>query len=263
MDITGDNIRYELNTKNKTAKVRDYINNPVDVIIPEYIEYENEKYKVTSIGDGTFYKCHNLTSINIPNSVTSIGDGAFSYCDSLTSISIPNSVTEIGDWAFRGCKSLTSITIPNKVTKIGNSAFSYCDSLTSISIPNSVTYIGDCAFAYVGLKLPKRYTEDGKLIAYKAFNVDMTCRDFQYEEGKKYELKGKIKCCNCGFHACTNPLDVFNYYWGTINKDIVIHEVYLSGDIDEHNSNSKVCSSKIEIGKRLTIKDINDIINSK
>jgi hypothetical protein len=127
-----------------------------------------------------------------------------------------------------------------------------------------VTYIGKCAFDNIGITLPKRYTEDGKLIAYKGFKANMTCRDFQYEEGKTFEIEGKIILCNSGFHACTNPLDVFNYYNGEIGKNIVIHEVYLSGDIDEDNEyNSKVCASKIEIGRRLTIKDINEIINNK
>ena len=173
-------------------------------------------------------------------------------------------VTEIGDWAFRGRRSLTSIDIPNSVTKIGYYAFKYCSSLTSVTIPDSVTEIGECVFDYIGMTLPKRYTEDGRLIAYKGFNADMTCRNFQYEEGKTFEIEGKIRLCNRGFHACTSILDVFNYYDGKIGEDIVIHEVYLSGEIDEdNNDDSKTCASKIEIGRRLSLKDINEIINSK
>jgi hypothetical protein len=92
----------------------------------------------------------------------------------------------------------------------------------------------------------------------------MTCRKFQYEEGKSYEIEGEIKCCNRGFHACINLLDVFNIYKGQIGTDFVIHEVYLSGDIDDDdNFDSKICASKIEIGRRLTMKDINEIINNK
>jgi hypothetical protein len=92
----------------------------------------------------------------------------------------------------------------------------------------------------------------------------MTCRDFQYEEGKTYEIEGEIKSCFRGFHACINLLDIFNYYDGRIGKDVVIHEVYLSGDIDDTKTfDSKVCSSKIEIGKRLSMKDINEIIKYK
>lgn len=51
--------------------------------------------------------------------------------------------------------------------------------------------------------------------AYKAFNKDLTCRGFQYEIGKTYEMKEKPIVCDRGFHACTKFDDVFNYYtWG-------------------------------------------------
>ena len=216
MEVIVENIKYKLDTVDKTAKVIGYIGEPIEVIFPEFIRYRFRKYKVTSIGD----------------------------------------------WAFWYCSSLTSITIPNSVTSIGEDVFNGCQSLKSIIIPNSVTEIGYRAFDFIGLTLPKRYTENGKLIAYKAFERNMTCRKFQYKEGKTYELEGVIKCCYRGFHACINPLDIFNYYAGQIGKDIVIHEVYLSGDIDEDNGDSKVCASKIEIGRRLTVKDINEIIEN-
>jgi hypothetical protein len=240
MEVIVENIKYKLDTVDKTAKVIGYIGEPIEVIFPEFIRCRFRKYKVTHIGD-----C------------------AFQGCESLTSITLPNSVTHIGDWAFDECGSLNSIVIPDNITSIGDCAFYNCISLTSITIPDSVTSIGDRAFYNIGLTLPKRYTEDGKLIGYKAFYCDMTCRNFQYEEGKSFEIKGKISLCEKGFHACTNPLDVFNYYFGKIGTDLFIHEVYLSGEIDEDNEyDSKVCASNIEIGRRLTVKDINEIINS-
>ncbi len=73
-----------------------------------------------------------IGSYIIPNSVTSIGNGAFRNCANLTSVSIPNSLTSIEYGAFYGCSGLTSVTIPNLVSSIGGAAFSGCSGLTSI-----------------------------------------------------------------------------------------------------------------------------------
>ena len=101
---------------------------------------------VTSIGDGAFDTCLNLSSITIPDSVTYIGSLAFFDCFSLTSISIPDGVTTIGELAFFQCSDLTSVNIPASLTVIDYSVFRYCSSLTSITIPDSITTIGDSAF---------------------------------------------------------------------------------------------------------------------
>ena len=47
---------------------------------------------------------------------------------------------------------------------------------------------------------------------YKVFNPDFTCRGFQFEVGKTYEHKGKLKICRSGFHFCREVADCFNYY---------------------------------------------------
>ena len=168
---------------------------------------------------------------------TSIGYRAFTDCNGLTSIKISNSVTNIGDYAFKNCGSLTYVKIPNSVTNIGDWAFSWCDGLTSVTI---------------GYKTYKKQTvTNGKCKAYKAFNYDMTCKDFQYEEGKTYELDNEPKLCNKGFHACLSLADVFNYYYGIIGKDIVVHEVRLKGVSNSNHSDSKVVAKKITIGKRI------------
>ncbi len=85
---------------------------------------------------------------------------------------------------------------------------------------------------------------------YKGFNKDMTCREFQYEEGKEYECEGKVKVCENGFHACERPLDCFEYY---NPAESVYHEVELDGDISESTDDTKVAASKIKVGARLNV----------
>ena len=118
-----------------------------DITIPSTVNYKNNSYAVTSIGDTAFYYCSDLTSITIPKGITSIGYGTFRHCSSLTSITIPEGVTSIGEKAFDDCEGLTSITIPEGVTSIGDRAFSYCSGLTSITIPKGVTAIGYRTFS--------------------------------------------------------------------------------------------------------------------
>ena len=50
-----------------------------------------------------------------------------------------------------------------------------------------------------------------KTISYKGMNQDLTCRGFQYEQGKEYEEEN-AELCESGFHACEYPLDCFKYY---------------------------------------------------
>ena len=132
----------------------------------EYLKSINMPDSVTNIGDYAFVGCESLTSINIPNSVTNIGRSAFCTCKSLNRINIQNGVTNIGKSAFSACKSLTCIKIPNSVTNIGNDAFSECSSLTNINIPNSVTNIGDYAFggceSLTNINIPKSVTTIGE-----------------------------------------------------------------------------------------------------
>ena len=169
-----EGLRYE-QLQDGSYAVSGYDGDSGEVLIP--LTWKGQP--VTTIGDGAFQGCTELTSITIPDGVTSIGRSAFSYCSGLTSIFvkegnskyvakdnclidastatlvlgcktsvIPNdgSVTSIGDWAFSGCTGLTSITIPDSVTSIGNGAFCDCSGLTSVTIGNGVTSIGNGAF---------------------------------------------------------------------------------------------------------------------
>ena len=83
---------------------------------------------------------------------------------------------------------------------------------------------------------------------YKGFNEDLTCRGFQYEEGKTY-TEGEADLCHKGFHACEDPLDCFGYYAPNSSQ---FREVVLDGISDLRGNDSKVCAKKITIGVRLS-----------
>ena len=85
--------------------------------------------------------------------------------------------------------------------------------------------------------------------AYKGFGKDMKCRDFQYAEGETYETDSAC-VCNCGFHACENPVDCLSYYSPGRS---VYHEVEVDGKIDHSGDDTKVAATKIKIGARLSI----------
>jgi len=114
---------------------------------------------VTSIGNGAFEDCTNLTNATMPitaveaipksnlqtvvlTSGTSIGDSAFRSFARLTSVTIPDSVTSIGERAFYYCTGLTSITIPDSVTSIGEYAFEGCTGLTAVYITDLAAWCG-------------------------------------------------------------------------------------------------------------------------
>lgn len=80
---------------------------------------------------------------------------------------------------------------------------------------------------------------------YKAFNKDMTCRDFKYEVGRKYELDGELQICKRGFHFCENIIDVFDFY--EFSENTIVCEVNAYGNIVQEGT--KFCTDKIEIVK--------------
>ena len=94
---------------------------------------------------------------------------------------------------------------------------------------------------------------ENKIIAYKGFDKDFKCRDFQYEVGKTYEMDGNIKCCGRGFHACESPIEVFDHYDMLTSR---FAEVEQSGEIDKENNSTKICSSRIKIKAELKLADI-------
>ena len=147
------------------------------VVLPSYVEYNGEKYKVVSIDMSAFKGCNDMTSLTISNTITDIHSNVLDGCRNLAELRvipgnpvydsrdncnaiintkekelvfgckntvIPKTVTSLGWSAFRG-SGLTSIIIPNSVNYISQDAFYDC-WISSLTIPSSVKRIGDIPF---------------------------------------------------------------------------------------------------------------------
>ena len=83
----------------------------------------------------------------------------------------------------------------------------------------------------------------------KGFKPDLTCQGFQFKEGETFEAPRAVACQE-GFHFCEYPLDVFSYY---APGESVYHEVESLGDTDSHDQDSKIATTEIHIGARISL----------
>ena len=92
------------------------------------------------------------------------------------------------------------------------------------------------------------------VIAYKGFDLNLRCRDFQYKLGETYTHAGKVERCSGGFHACEHPLDVFGYYNPASSRFALVE---LSGDLSrEQNGDTKIAAGRITIKGELKLPDV-------
>ena len=92
-----------------------------------------------------------------------------------------------------------------------------------------------------------------KMIGYKGFNSQLQgYNNFQFEEGKTYEITGELEMCKNGFHFCDMPLHVFTFY-NNINDKYAIIEAL--GEIVVDISYKKLATNKIKISKVISYKE--------
>ena len=93
---------------------------------------------------------------------------------------------------------------------------------------------------------------------YKGFDENFKCRGYQFEVGATYKHEGTVKACASGFHSCSNPWDVLNYY------DITSRFAYVEvgGQTATHEGDTKIASAELIVKCELKLPNfITDCIN--
>ena len=115
-EVNYDGFFYEINPEDKTAVLsRTNSSNPqfrqdqvlLDLEIPSFMYYNDEKYMVTGIDDRAFMECHAFKSVDIPASVVFMLRDAFFNCKSLKKVIIRGK-TEIP--LFKGVFNRTNLS---------------------------------------------------------------------------------------------------------------------------------------------------------
>jgi len=92
---------------------------------------------------------------------------------------------------------------------------------------------------------------EGKTVtAFKGFDKDLKCRDFQYKIGETYIHDGDVEVCSSGFHACENPFDVWSYYDIASSR---FCSVTMADPVTNSASDSKIASAKITIDAEISL----------
>lgn len=101
--------------------------------------------QITSLPNGCFFICENLSDVKLPKDLTDIGNNAF-ISTPIASITFPSSLQKIGDYAFQKAK-LENVVIPTNCNAIKQGAFSENANLTTVVVNGLECYLAVSAFA--------------------------------------------------------------------------------------------------------------------
>ena len=132
---------------------------------------------VTEIGDRAFENCRSMKTLTFgggsamktaeESQLQRIGNWSFYNCHELQNLEIPEGVTEIGLAAFYGCTYLQNLTLPSTLRTIGDNTFAKCEKLAGLRCAAEVPPTIDAkTFEDVDRTIPV-IVPQGSLKAYK------------------------------------------------------------------------------------------------
>lgn len=171
-DFIVDGLCYNIDSDNTSAYIvssNEHSNLTGEVIIPDYVLYNGNTYKVSEISYNAFNGCTGITSLTIGRNISTIRDYAFNGCtglykviwnaencycrgpfNKLTNIEVfefGENVEIIDEYLCEGLSNITEITIPSSVKRIGYAAFQMCSGITNLNLSEGLEEIGKYSFS--------------------------------------------------------------------------------------------------------------------
>ena len=200
-----------------------------------------ENTTLTSISNGCFDLCKDLTQVIIPDNILTIDGAAFRECTSLPTINLNNvekidmlafygatslasvesteNLKTLGECCFYGCSNLQSIDLEqSSITRIPNYCFWGCSTMTEIKLPEGLKVIGTYALRGTeSLSVPV-LPESLEEIAEEAFPTFIKVSDQTLYIGKNVKNMNGLTLYNI---HCNIEIDESNPYF--IKEDKVIY----------------------------------------
>ena len=152
---------------------------------------------ITNFGVSCFAKNY-ISEVVFEGNFTTISDGMFAYCSDMTSINIPSTVTSVGMLAFYQCREVNNITLSENVTELGAGAFWHCEKLSTIDhVPTGVIKLKNKVFAETSITTMNIHSRVGEIGSAAFFNCDKL-KYVNIEEG----------CTLIGHHAFSGNADL-------------------------------------------------------
>ena len=262
VEVTVEELKYELNEEAKTAEVtgpsNGFVNN---LTIPGFIQSEGVTYTVTSIKENAFSNAA-VETVTIPASVETIGEQAFFMNEFLETVTFEkgSKLKSIGAGAFAGNKEeifindeegfpifediytyqLSSINLEvcTQLETIGDNAFGI-SILSNIIIPASVKTIGTNVFAEPGQSLTVKFR-------------GTTPPSVEYLDVNKVLVP--VNALEAYQQALGNGVTPYYFAGEEATADGI---TYIMGEDEEHFAVKSITSSAISAGAITIAKDIN------
>ena len=102
---------------------------------------------MSKIEIGTFLRCSNLESVNVPDPIIRIEHQAFEGCTGLIGeFMVPRGIKSIGQYAFKDCENITKFIFPSGLETLEEGVFYNCKGLEEFEIPETLKALPSALF---------------------------------------------------------------------------------------------------------------------